>query len=51
MKDHIAASAVIEIDDLDFADLAAKGGRQRAWNLFGTELGGLMDEMNVELVA
>ncbi len=51
MKDHIAASAVIEIDDLDFADLAAKGGRQRAWNLFGQELGGLMDEMNLELVA
>ncbi|GCL65544.1 type III restriction endonuclease subunit R [Rubrivivax pictus] len=51
MKDHIAASAVIEIDDLDFADLAAKGGRQRAWNLFGQELSGLMDEMNVELVA
>ncbi|HRI93837.1 MAG TPA: type I restriction-modification enzyme R subunit C-terminal domain-containing protein, partial [Accumulibacter sp.] len=51
MKDHIAASAMIEADDLDYADLAARGGRQKAWTVFGEELDGLMGEMNVELVA
>ena len=51
MKDHIAASAAIVRDDLDYAELAAQGGLQRAWHLFGQELDGLMDEMNVELVA
>ena len=51
MKDHIASSCNISRDDFDYAGLAGKGGLQRAWGLFGKELDGLMDEMNVELVA
>jgi type I restriction enzyme, R subunit len=51
MKDHIASSCAIARDDFGFAQLASKGGLQKAWGLFGAELDGLMDEMNEELVA
>ncbi len=51
MKDHIASSCSISRDDFDYAELADKGGLQKAWGLFGKELDGLMDEMNEELVA
>lgn len=51
MKDHIASSCSISRDDFDYAELANKGGLQKAWGLFGKELDILMNEMNVELVA
>ncbi len=51
MKDHIASSCSIARDDFDYAELADKGGLQRVWQVFGSELDGLMDEMNRELVA
>ena len=51
MKEHIASSCGIQRDDFDYAELADKGGLQKAWGLFGQELDGLMDEMNLELVA
>ena len=51
IKEHIASSCSISRDDFDYAELADKGGLQKAWGLFGKELDGLMEEMNVELVA
>lgn len=51
MKEHIASSCSISRDDFDYAELADRGGLQKAWGLFGKELDGLMDEMNEELVA
>jgi type I restriction enzyme R subunit len=51
MKDHIASSCSISRDDFDYAELADKGGLQKAWGLFGKELDTLMNEMNMELVA
>jgi type I restriction enzyme, R subunit len=51
MKDHIASSCSINRDDFDYAKLADKGGLQKAWQLFGQELDGLLGEMNEELVA
>ena len=51
MKEHIASSCAIHRDDFDYAELADKGGLQKAWGLFGKELDTLMDEMNQELVA
>jgi type I restriction enzyme R subunit len=51
MKDHIASSCSISRDDFDYAELADKGGLQKAWGLFGKELDTLMQEMNEELVA
>lgn len=51
IKDHIASSCSICRDDFDYAELADKGGLQKAWGLFGKELDNLMNEMNMELVA
>jgi type I restriction enzyme R subunit len=51
MKDHIASSCSISRNDFDYADLAGRGGLQKAWALFDKELDGLMNEMNEELVA
>jgi len=51
MKEHIASSCSIGRDDFDYAELADKGGLQRAWAVFGEELDGMMTEMNEELVA
>lgn len=51
MKDHIASSCCMARDDFDYAELADKGGLQKAWGLFGKDLDSLMNEMNVELVA
>jgi len=51
MKDHIASSCSISRDDFDYAELANKGGLQKAWGLFGEDLDTLMNEMNGELVA
>jgi type I restriction enzyme R subunit len=51
IKDHIASSCAIQREDFDYAELAARGGLQRAWLLFGEELDPLLAEMNEELVA
>jgi type I restriction enzyme R subunit len=51
MKDHIASSCSISRDDFDYAELANKGGLQKAWELFGEDLDILMNEMNMDLVA
>jgi type I restriction enzyme R subunit len=51
MKDHVASSCSISRDDFDYAELADKGGLQKAWGLFGEELDTVMREMNEELVA
>ncbi|KAA1015117.1 DEAD/DEAH box helicase [Paraburkholderia panacisoli] len=51
MKDHIASSCSISRDDFDYAELADKGGLQKAWGLFGKQFDELMNEMNEELVA
>ena len=51
VKDHIASSCRIERDDFDYAQLADKGGLQKAWNVFDGQLDELLAEMNEELVA
>lgn len=51
VKDHIASSCRIERDDFDYAQLAGKGGLQKAWNVFDGKLDVLLAEMNEELVA
>jgi type I restriction enzyme R subunit len=51
IKDHIASSCAISREDFDYAQLAGKGGLQKAWQVFGEPLDGLLEEMNQELVA
>jgi type I restriction enzyme R subunit len=51
MKNHIASSCSISREDFDYAELADKGGLQKAWSLFGQELDTVIHELNEELVA
>jgi type I restriction enzyme R subunit len=51
IKDHIASSCSISREDFDYTQLADKGGLQKAWQVFGEQLDGLLVEMNEELVA
>ncbi|HEY1181005.1 MAG TPA: type I restriction-modification enzyme R subunit C-terminal domain-containing protein, partial [Rhodocyclaceae bacterium] len=51
MKEHIATSCSIGREDFDYAELASRGGLQKAWAVFGKEIDALMVEMNGELVA
>lgn len=51
MKEHIASSCAVERTDFSRGGFAAKGGLQKAWDVFGEQLDPLMDEMNLEMVA
>jgi len=46
LKEHIANSIHVGLDDLDYTPFDAHGGRGRMWQLFGDEMEGLLEEMN-----
>ncbi|MFQ5629608.1 MAG: type I restriction-modification enzyme R subunit C-terminal domain-containing protein [bacterium] len=51
IKDHIAASISIDKEDFDNAPFYEKGGLMKVWQLFGEDLDGILEEMNMKLVA
>lgn len=51
MRDHMAASWEIELDDFDLAPFAEAGGIARAVAVFGGELRGVLRELNEVLAA
>lgn len=51
LKDHIASSFHLEIDDLDYTPFDAKGGRGKMYQLFGDEMEEILDELNEVLAA
>ncbi|RLK48866.1 type I restriction enzyme R subunit [Alkalispirillum mobile] len=51
IRDHIAASFHITVDDLDYAPFDAEGGRGRMWQLFGEDMERVLDQMNDEMAA
>ncbi len=51
IRDHIATSVEMTVEDLDYAPFAEEGGRGRAAQVFGGNLGALLDELNKELAA
>jgi type I restriction enzyme R subunit len=51
MKDHIATSVHLNTDDLDYTPFDALGGRGKMWQLFGTEMENIIEELNEVLVA
>jgi type I restriction enzyme R subunit len=51
MRDHIATSVEMTVDDLDYAPFAEEGGRGRAVQVFGGELKAVMEELNREMAA
>ena len=51
IRDHIAASVGIEMDDFDYSPFAQKGGAGKAYQVFGQGLKPLIDELNEVLAA
>ena len=51
LKDHIATSFHVELDDLDYTPFDARGGRGRMWQLFGDQTNALFEELNEALAA
>ena len=51
IRDHIAGSVSMEMGDFQYAPFNQQGGLARAHALFGEKLPGLLEELNLELVA
>jgi type I restriction enzyme R subunit len=51
IRDHIATSLRIEMDDFDDVPFHEKGGRMKVYRLFGDELPNILDELNGALAA
>ena len=51
IRDHIAASLRIGIDDFEYAPFNQRGGGGRAYEVFGDELEPLLEELNEVLAA
>jgi len=51
LKEQIATSVHVDIDDLDYTPFDASGGRGRMWQLFGESMGTIIDELNEALAA
>ena len=50
IRDHVAGSVSIEMGDFELAPFNQRGGLGKAYDLFGEELEGLLEELNLELV-
>ncbi len=51
LKDHIAASVSLSVDDLDYTPFDAHGGKGKMWQLFGSETENIINELNGALAA
>lgn len=51
IKDHIASALSIEMDDLELAPFHERGGPVKAYNVFGDDLGIILEELNEVLAA
>lgn len=50
IKDHISTSVAISIEDFDDPPFYGKGGRVKAYQVFGKELDNLLPKLNADLV-
>ena len=51
IKDHVASSYHIELDDLDYTPFDSQGGRGKMFQLFGNEINEIINELNEALAA
>lgn len=51
MRDHVATSVHLEVDDLDYTPFDSLGGRGKLNQLFGAEMETIIEELNEALVA
>ena len=49
IRDHVAGSVSMEMSDFQYAPFNQRGGLGKAYELFGDELGELLEELNVTL--
>ena len=50
VREHIAASVTIEMDDFEQVPFNQKGGAIKVYELFGAELDGILEELSAVLV-
>lgn len=51
IKDHIATSIHLDADDLDYTPFDAQGGKGKMWQLFGSDMNEIINELNEVLAA
>jgi len=51
LKEQIATSVHVALDDLDYTPFDAQGGRGRMWQLFGADMETIINELNEALAA
>ena len=51
IKDHIVTSLTVDVDDLELAPFASKGGPFKAAQVFGGQLDDILREINEALAA
>ena len=51
IRDHIAGSVSMELTDFQYAPFNQQGGLGKAYDLFGKDLPGLLEELNLKLVS
>jgi type I restriction enzyme R subunit len=51
IKDHIASSVHLDYDDLDYTPFDASGGKDKMWQLFGSDSEKIIAKMNEFLAA
>ena len=51
LKDHVATSFHVAVDDLDYTPFDAQGGRGKMYEFFGEHMNEIIEELNGELVA
>ena len=51
IKDHIATSLTIEMEDFEYAPFYERGGAVKAYRVFGDKLNEILEELNEVLVA
>ena len=51
IKDHIASSLSIDMGDFEYTPFVEKGGPVKAYQIFGEELGTILETLNEQLVA
>jgi type I restriction enzyme R subunit len=50
IRDHIAISMSITVDDLDYTPFDSRGGRGKFYHLFGSDYKNVLAEMNYALL-
>ena len=50
IRDHIAGSVSIDVTDFQYAPFVQQGGVYRAYELFGDQLPGMLEELKLDLV-